>query len=332
MNSKKIEIFWGTGGVGKTTLATSRALFLSGEGKKILLMTIDPSQRLKQIFNIQDDSVGEIITRESIDVLIFTPYSTFKRMFGSDIGREMNNRIMNIVMRPYGGMNEIMAVFEIQHQLKNSQYDTIILDTPPEKHFVDFVTSARKINDFFDKKIFDFIKYFSSYVANKKKNIFHTIAQTSMDKALRYIKMITGDRFLDEFINVILILHKNRDRFTEALDFEKELQEDSSNWFLITSVGKKKLKDVIILCNELKKDFHFNEYLIINKSARNYLDDWTIKEGAALYEVKQSMRECEEELIGLAKSSFDKVFIFPDVLSPSPRQHTEKLSQYWKNV
>ena len=332
MNSKSIEIFWGTGGVGKTTLAASRALFLSRNDKKVLLMTIDPSKRLKQIFDIKDDMVGSIITRNSIDVLIFTPHATFKRMFGNDGNQELDNRIMNIIMRPYGGMNEVMAVFEIQNQLKNSDYDTIILDTPPEKHFIDFVKSSRKINDFFDKKFFEFIKYCSSYVEVKNKNIFHAVAQTGMEKILKYIKMITGERFLDEFLNLILSLYNNRERFVEALDFEKTLQADEmTDWFLVTSTAKKNLKDIVFLCDELKKDFHFKERLIVNKSIKMYFTDWAVEEGDALGEVKRSMEEGEERLIRLAKASFENVRVFPEVLSPAPQTHIEELSHHWEN-
>ncbi|MBT6324576.1 MAG: AAA family ATPase, partial [Bdellovibrionales bacterium] len=55
---KPIEIFCGTGGVGKTTLATSRALFLASKNLKVLLITIDPAKRLKQILSLNDDDSG----------------------------------------------------------------------------------------------------------------------------------------------------------------------------------------------------------------------------------------------------------------------------------
>ena len=295
-------------------------------------MTIDPSKRLKQIFNIEDDTVGEIVKRGSVDVLIFTPHATFKRMFGNDANQELDNRIMNVIMRPYGGMNEVMAVFEIQHQLKSGQYDTIILDTPPEKHFIDFVKSSRKINDFFDKKFFEFIKYCSSYVDIGKKTIIHAVAQTSVEKILKYIKVITGDRFLDEFVNVILSLYNNRERFIEALDFEKTLQEeDVTDWFLVTSTVKKNLKDIVFLCEELKKDFRFKERLIVNKSAGNYFKDWVVEEEDELWKIKRSMQEGEEGLIRLAGVSFDGVLVFPEVLSSSPQGHIKELSHHWEN-
>ena len=331
MNSKQMEIFWGTGGVGKTTLAASRALFLSGQGKRVLLMTIDPSKRLRQIFDVEDELLGKVVEWDSFEVLVFTPDETFKKILGDEVRDGLNNRIMNILMRPYGGMNEIMAVLEIQYQLKRKRYDTIILDTPPGKHFVDFAQSSQKINRFFEKKFMEVIKYYTKNVDLKSRSIFNLMAQTGMDKILKYMKMVTGDRFLEEFVHVIWGLYSNKDVFMETLDFEKKLQRSEfCHWFLVTSVALKKLKEVIFLHDELKKDFYCEEHLVVNKSLMSYIDDWSVAGRDGLGSIKKSMKEGERRMLQLAEASFEKTLVFPEILSSSPQEHIEALSLCWK--
>ena len=326
-----MEIFWGMGGVGKTTLAASRALFLSDQNKKVLLVTIDPSKRLRQIFNIEDNVMGKIVSVDDFDLLIFTPEGTFKKILGSDVKDGLNNRIMNIVMRPYGGMSEIMAVLEIQHHLKSDRYDTIILDTPPGKHFIDFAQGTQKINKFFDKRFIEVVKYFAKNIDFKGKNIFSIVAQTGMDQILKYMKMVTGDQFVGEFTRVILGLYDNKEVFMDALGFEKNFQcIEFCHWFLVTSVGRKSLKEVISLHDDLKKNFHCDEHLIVNKSIKSCIDSWAPGDGSSLGEIKKIMGNEERRTLQLARASFEKVVVFPEILSSSPLGHAEALSRHWK--
>ena len=145
---KKLEIFCGTGGVGKTTLATSRALFLGSKGKRVLLITIDPAKRLKQILNIKDQNAGKIETISSklftgfddnnftISALLMSPKATLCKILNVN---SIDNNVLNILTRPHGGMNEILSLVEVQFHIQEGKYDTIILDTPPGKHFIDFL-------------------------------------------------------------------------------------------------------------------------------------------------------------------------------------------------
>ena len=333
MNPRPIEIFWGTGGVGKTTLATSRALFLSKQNKKVLLIGIDPSKRLKQIFGTEDSSMGKIINTDFFDLLIFTPEETFKRILRKDdVTARLNNRIINILMRPYGGMNEIIAILEVQHQLKSKKYDTIVLDTPPGKHFIDFAKGSQKINKFFDKKFIESVKYLVPNMDFKTKNIFNLMAKTGINMVLKYMKIIIGEKFTEEFSDAIRGLYDNKEIFLSALDFEKNFQKDNfCHWFLTTSSERNRLKEVVSLRDEMEKDFHCDECLIVNKSLKSYLDNWIAKNGDPLYDIKKTMNEGESHMIQLAEASFKKVIVFPEILSSSPRQHIEKLSAHWEN-
>ena len=177
---KQLEIFCGTGGVGKTTLATSRALYLGSQGKKVLLVTIDPAKRLKQILSIKDQNAGKVEVISSklftgfedqeffISAQLMSPKETLRKVLNV---KEIDNNVLNILTRPHGGMNEILSLIEVQFHIKSGKYDTIILDTPPGKHFIDFLQSSRKISDFFDSSFIEIFKFLGKPIISPKDPI-----------------------------------------------------------------------------------------------------------------------------------------------------------------
>ena len=178
LSNKKIEIFCGTGGVGKTTIATSRALYLAQQGKKVLLMTIDPSLRLKQLFSISEENSGnaqrinttqELAFTGELSIFLMDAQKTLEKILGDKL---KTNHILESLSKPYSGMNEIMSLIELNNLSYNENpsqlYDYIILDTPPGQHFIDFLESSNKINNFFDHS---FIHFFSDSREKKVSRI-----------------------------------------------------------------------------------------------------------------------------------------------------------------
>ena len=54
LQAKPIEIFCGTGGVGKTTIAASVGVAAARHGMRTLVVTVDPAQRLASALGIAD--------------------------------------------------------------------------------------------------------------------------------------------------------------------------------------------------------------------------------------------------------------------------------------
>jgi len=169
LQPKQFEIFFGTGGVGKTTLATARAVQLASEGKRVLLMTIDPAKRLKDVLGLHESSAGQVVSIERLPnaapfahplgVLLMSPTHTMARMAESSHVEELSkNRIVEVLARPNGGMNEILSLIELEAQMSQG-WDCVVLDTPPGPHFLDFLDGLDKIRAFFDQR---FIEIFAS--------------------------------------------------------------------------------------------------------------------------------------------------------------------------
>lgn len=341
LSTKSFEIFCGTGGVGKTTLATARALNLSQMGKRVLLITIDPAKRLKDLLGLEGNHVGEVISVElqglKLDALLMSPEKTIQRMAQKYNTPDLaNNRIVQILSRPYGGMNEILSMVEVQMQFDSGKYDVVVLDTPPGAHFLDFLESLGKIRSFFNQNFVEIFSYLSQKTASAGKKVFglnfiNRIVSSGVKKLLGYLQNVTGAKFIDDFILAIQVIYQSREAFLKGLSLQDRLKSRAEcNWFLVTSVEQGKAQEAIEMKSHASEFIHQDHFLILNKCLEQELQGWTPTD-AELIKVKDSLEGKEISLKQQLRGLFPEVLEFPEVISLSPTDHIQHLTEKWKS-
>lgn len=332
VDNKRIEIFCGTGGVGKTTIAASRALYHARRGKNVLLMTIDPSLRLKQLFSLEDEDAGspkEIapssleISGGNLSVLLMDNEKTLQYALGQ---QKIENHILKSLSKPYSGMNEILSLIELNRHINDERFEHIILDTPPGKHFLDFIEAAEKINNFFDKS---FIRIFTS-IRSKDNGLLSTLLGSSIKKILGYLETVTGQSFVEAFIDALLTLFSRKEYFLQGLAVQHRLNDHTQGqWFLVSSVEQQKNEDLKSFYSDLSQTTQSNKHLIINRSLMEHLHSWT-PESAPLQELKDSMLKRENDIQVTSTDNGNLAGLrFPDVISGDTKDHLEILCHQW---
>lgn len=338
--NNKVEIFSGTGGVGKTTLAASRALFLADQGKKILLITIDPSKRLKQVLNIEDKSSGETVGVSwdfkhqdgSLDAMLMNPEKTISRIAHiSKIADFKENRIVKILARPNGGLNEILSLVDLKLKLDEDKYDIIILDTPPGSHFLDFLDSAEKIESFFDKKFIEVFKFISDRESVKNKSRFALkLISTGVNKLIGYLEKVTGASFVVDFVEAISVIYKTKDIFLGSLELKNNLKDSRfASWYLVTSTDQNKTAEALDLFKSAKLFFGQDATVLLNKCIAKDVRDWQTS-SIAQEKFKESILSKEVALSKAIANEFQNIRKFSEVIDNSPKNHILELQNQWK--
>lgn len=341
ITTKSFEIFCGTGGVGKTTLATSRALSQASTGLRVLLVTIDPAKRLKDLLNLTGDSVGEVtpvtVNGIKLDALLMSPEKTIQRMAHKYNTPDLaSNRIVKILSKPYGGMNEILSLVEVQMQFDSGNYDVIVLDTPPGAHFLDFLEGIGKIRSFFDQSFVEIFSYIGTKTANAGKKVFgfgiiNRMISGGLRKLLGYLQKVTDAKFIEDFIQAVQIIYQSKEAFLKGLSLQDRLKSKSEcNWFLVTSVEQGKAQEAIDMKSHASSFIHQDHFLVLNKCLEQEMSGWNPTD-EKLKSLKASLDSREKELKLSLRTYFPVLLEFPEVMSLEPIEHVNNLTQKWKS-
>jgi arsenite-transporting ATPase len=154
---KKYIIVGGKGGVGKTTVAAATGLYLSEQGKKVLLCSTDPAHSLSDCFGV---AIGNSVTevpglRNLFGLEIAAPQmlGEFKSRYKKEIeevfegflgsknldikfDREVLTELINLTPP---GLDEIMALLRLMEPEVQKGFDIFVLDSAPTGHLVRFL-------------------------------------------------------------------------------------------------------------------------------------------------------------------------------------------------
>ena len=162
----------GAGGVGKTTVASALGVASARAGARTLVITFDPSRRLKDALGVGESAVGgEVqVPVEPADgqepgelwASVLDGKATFDALVerhsptAADHDRILENRYYAQLAGSLSGVLEYMAVerlFEIEAE---GRFDRIVLDTPPTSEALDFLDAPERVVSFLDSKVLAF--------------------------------------------------------------------------------------------------------------------------------------------------------------------------------
>jgi arsenite/tail-anchored protein-transporting ATPase len=138
----KFIFFSGKGGVGKTSMASTTAVYHADRGEKTLIVTTDPASNLSDVF---EQEIGHRITNikgiNNLDAMEINPDKStqeYKERLLAPMRELFDEEMIKIADEQLSGpCTEEMASFDkFIDFMEESDYDTIIFDTAPTGHAV----------------------------------------------------------------------------------------------------------------------------------------------------------------------------------------------------
>ena len=172
IDTKRVLLCVGAGGVGKTTLAAALGVAAAVRGRRVLVLTVDPAKRLANALGLRafDEQVQHISVQQlaamgcaaqaPLDASMLDVKRTFDRVVARNAKTPESAK--KILDHPFyqqastalAGSQEYMATERLYECVTSGDYDLVILDTPPSEHALDFLDAPRRLIDLFASPAF----------------------------------------------------------------------------------------------------------------------------------------------------------------------------------
>ncbi|HET9075217.1 MAG TPA: ArsA-related P-loop ATPase [Solirubrobacteraceae bacterium] len=168
LESRRICVCAGSGGVGKTTISAVIGLGMAALGRRVCVITIDPARRLAGALGLEElgneprrvpaerlAGAGLEITGE-LWAMMLDPKATFDDFI--DASAPTPERAAAVKANPIyaqlssavAGSQEFTAVSKLYELAGSGRFDLLVLDTPPARNALDFLDAPRRLTGFLE--------------------------------------------------------------------------------------------------------------------------------------------------------------------------------------
>jgi len=202
LDTKRILLCVGSGGVGKTTTAAALAVEAARRGRRTAVLTVDPAPRLKDALGLSTlDArprrvpLGAIGARGAhLDAVLLDVRRTFDELVTGlastpeQARAVLENRLYQNLSGTLTGTAEYMAVETVLRLAESGDYDLLVVDTPPSRHAVDFLDAPRRLLALLDSRAFSILKDPTSILPAGGSRLAHFV----LGGVLRGLERFTG--------------------------------------------------------------------------------------------------------------------------------------------
>jgi anion-transporting ArsA/GET3 family ATPase len=242
----KVIVTCGSGGVGKTTTAAALGLRAAEQGRKVVVLTIDPARRLAQSLGLTElDNTPRLVP--GIDqgggallAMMLDMKRTFDEVVSQHTTAEKADQIFanpfyQSLSASFAGTQEYMAMeklSQLRAQLvENGDWDLIVVDTPPSRSALDFLDAPQRLGRFLDGRMIRLL----TAPARAGGKAYLKVVTASFSIFTKVLTKILGNDLLGNVSAFVASLETMFGGFRERADETYELLKASDTAFLVVA-------------------------------------------------------------------------------------------------
>ena len=274
---QRIVVCCGSGGVGKTTIAASIAVRAARSGKRALALTVDPARRLADSLGVALGNEPTPIPAElqkrlgippggHLSAMMLDTKSTFDSLVHrlspspQAEARILANRYYQQISRSMVGSQEYMAMEKLLEVHETGAFDIIVLDTPPSRHALDFLSAPGKLNAVLEEGALSWL------LAASQSSVMSLSAAVARKMATILGKMedILGLSVLSDLADFVADFKDLlRDFKARAMRSQALLKAPSTSFLLVASPDRTSLEEAAYFHDQLQqRRFPFAGFVI----------------------------------------------------------------------
>jgi len=281
---RKVVCCVGSGGVGKTTTAAALALRFAVEGKRTLVLTIDPARRLANSLGLsalgnRETRIGEEMFRAAgltprgemyammLDLKLTWDELVDRQAPSPDKARQIKeNRLYQTLSTVMAGSLEYMAMEKVYELSRTGRFDVVVLDTPPTANALDFLHAADRIVDVLDN---DALRLLLGPLL-KGASIGLRLFALPTGIILKTLARFTGQDFLRDLAQFFVAFEGMYEGFKErAGEVKRLLSSKDAAFVLVTSPNPLTIEEALFFHRALLADGVRTAAVVVNRVQRD---------------------------------------------------------------
>jgi len=247
VRERRIIVCVGAGGVGKTTTAAALGVAAATAGRRAILLTIDPANRLADALgqstlggspvNVPLDAVAPAASG-SLAALRLDTRATFDglvtRLAPSPAAADAvrANRLYDNIAGRLAASESYMAVEKLYELATEDRPDVIILDTPPTEHALDFLDAPRRILDVLNSRALTILQNPASLLTSAGSRL----SQLVLGVIVRALEQFTGLTLLRDIADFVQAFESMIDGLRErAVEVTALLRSPTTAFVMVTA-------------------------------------------------------------------------------------------------